>query len=123
MPHAIKKSARPRRPAAVSAQGQYPRAQQSTSSTTADHAYTWTATDAAKASRDGAFLTAWPCEEPYHAPPVHPLDQGYAGYQGQSQSSQQQQQQQQQQLQLQYYYSGRNKPSTTTASGGANTAK
>ncbi|KAI6092904.1 hypothetical protein F4821DRAFT_253648 [Hypoxylon rubiginosum] len=121
MPHATKKSTRPRRPAALSTPVQYPRAQQSSSSTTGSHAYTWTATDAARASRDGAFLTAWPRDESYYTPPVHLLDQGCAAYQGQSQS--QSNQQQQQQLQLQYYYSSRNKPSTTTTSGGASTGK
>ncbi|XXG97242.1 hypothetical protein Hte_003538 [Hypoxylon texense] len=104
MPHATKKSARPRLPATLS--------------TPQSHAYSWTATDAAKASRDGAFLTAWPRDEPYYTPPVHVLDQDY---QGQAQSGQQQQQQP---LQVQYYYSSsRNKSSTTTASGGTSSAK
>ncbi|KAI4870614.1 hypothetical protein F4820DRAFT_402771 [Hypoxylon rubiginosum] len=118
MPHATKKSARPRLPATLSTPQYSSRAQQSNSSAPGSHAYTWTAADAAKSSRDGAFLTAWPRDEPYYTPPVHLLDQGYQG-QAQAQSSQQQQQ-----LQLQYYYSSsRNKSSTTTASGGTSSAK
>ncbi|KAI2783244.1 hypothetical protein F4815DRAFT_442690 [Daldinia loculata] len=36
----------------------------------------WTAADAAKASKNGAFLTAWPPEEPYHTPTVDLFGQG-----------------------------------------------
>ncbi|KAI8964745.1 hypothetical protein F5Y11DRAFT_345200 [Daldinia sp. FL1419] len=36
----------------------------------------WTASDAAKSSKNGAFLAAWPPEEPYHTPPVDLFGQG-----------------------------------------------
>ncbi|KAI1398067.1 hypothetical protein F4819DRAFT_489922 [Hypoxylon fuscum] len=127
MPHATKKSARQRVTSAFSAPVQYPSSRAQSSATPSSSSYAWTAADAAKASRDGAFLTAWPRDESYYTPPVHLLDQGYQGYQNQGQSQSQgqgqgqtsQQQQQQQQLQLQYYYSSRNKPSATSNQGGS----
>ncbi|KAI0602418.1 hypothetical protein F4775DRAFT_588651 [Biscogniauxia sp. FL1348] len=49
--------------------------------TQAPHTQTevWTASDAAQASRAGAFLTAWPCDEVYSAPA--PVDE-FAGQSG-----------------------------------------
>ncbi|KAI2624700.1 hypothetical protein GGS26DRAFT_593315 [Hypomontagnella submonticulosa] len=110
MPHATKKPARPRRTTAVSAPTSFPvrtSQQPGQSSSTAatspssTHSYTWTAADAAKASKDGAFLTAWPRDESYYAPPVQFLDHQSQGYQGQ------------------YYYSSTYKPSTASNQGGS----
>ncbi|KAI2463207.1 hypothetical protein F4781DRAFT_437672 [Annulohypoxylon bovei var. microspora] len=127
MPHATKakKQTRPRVSAAVSAPVSYPaRSQQSnqasSSSTSAassgasSYSYSWTAADAAKASRDGAFLTAWPPDESYYAPPVHFLGPNYQAYQehGQAQSQEQTQS-------GQYYYSSTHKPPTASNQGGS----
>ncbi|KAI0385640.1 hypothetical protein F5Y04DRAFT_189363 [Hypomontagnella monticulosa] len=102
MPHATKKPARPRRTATMPVRT--PQSSQSSSTPTtssSSHSYTWSAADAAKASKDGAFLTAWPRDESYYAPPVQLLDHQNQGYQGQ------------------YYYSSTYKPSTAQNQGGS----
>ncbi|KAI1804506.1 hypothetical protein F4811DRAFT_570939 [Daldinia bambusicola] len=75
MSHPMKKSTRSRINLATSSPVQYSqsRAQNSQSS--------WTAADAAKASKNGAFLTPWPPKEPYHAPAIDLFgqDQNHAG--------------------------------------------
>ncbi|KAG4218891.1 hypothetical protein PC116_g32629 [Phytophthora cactorum] len=70
MSHPMKKSTRSRINLTTSASVQYSqsRAQNNQSS--------WTAADAAKASKSGAFLTPWPPEEPYHTPAVDLFGQG-----------------------------------------------
>ncbi|KAI1376018.1 hypothetical protein F4677DRAFT_93161 [Hypoxylon crocopeplum] len=138
MPHATKKPRRPRPNATLSAPVSYPtRAQQSNQSSSSgsssahshshshsqSNSYTWTAADAAKASRDGAFLTAWPRDETYYAPPIHLFDQTYQSYQGYQNQGQGQNQSQSQgngaHPDLQYYYSSGCKSSTTPNQGGS----
>ncbi|KAI0124452.1 hypothetical protein F4776DRAFT_629797 [Hypoxylon sp. NC0597] len=112
MPHATKKPSRPRPTAAVSTPVQYPQtltqsSQPSSTSASSSYPYGWTAADAAKASRDGAFLTPWPRDESYYAPPVHLLGQG------QSQGARE----------VQYYYSSTRKPSTSPDQAGSSGGK
>ncbi|KAI1411170.1 hypothetical protein F5Y13DRAFT_191443 [Hypoxylon sp. FL1857] len=123
MPHATKKPSRPRLTAVVSTPVQYPQArtqpnQPSSTSASSSYSYSWTAADAAKASRDGAFLTPWPRDESYYAPPVHLLGQGY---QGQAQS--QGQGQNQGSREIQYYYPPTRKSSTAPDQGGSGGGK
>ncbi|KAI0885372.1 uncharacterized protein GGS22DRAFT_200275 [Annulohypoxylon maeteangense] len=121
MPHATKtkKQTRPRVNTAISAPVSYPvRPQQqnqvsASSSSSSSQSYTWTAADAAKASRDGAFLTAWPPEETYYAPPVHLFGQNYQAQrqaQGQVQDSQ-------------HHYSSTYRPPTTLNQGASTGGK
>ncbi|OTA57177.1 hypothetical protein K449DRAFT_398577 [Hypoxylon sp. EC38] len=123
MPHATKKPSRPRLTTVVSTPVQYPQTQtqSSQSSSSSSYPYVWTAADAAKASRDGAFLTPWPRDESYYTPPVHLLGQGYQGYQGQGHD--QSQSQGQGGREVQYYYSSTCKPSTTPNQGGSSGGK
>ncbi|KAI1205080.1 uncharacterized protein F4807DRAFT_444497 [Annulohypoxylon truncatum] len=122
MPHATKtkKQSRPRVNTAVSAPVPYPvRSQQqsqvssgsSSAASSGSSSYAWTAADAARASRDGAFLTAWPPEETYHAPPIHLLDQNY--------QAQRQAQNQGQGQGTQNHYSSTHVPPTTLNQGGS----
>ncbi|KAI2632109.1 hypothetical protein GGR54DRAFT_634877 [Hypoxylon sp. NC1633] len=111
MPRATKKSksTRPRQSSAVSASAQVSSQSQSSSTTTSSssQSYTWTAADAAKASEDGAFLTAWPQDEPYYAPPIDLFDENYQTYQGQNSYGHQ------------YYHSSSQPSSTMTGQGGS----
>ncbi|KAI1136752.1 hypothetical protein F5Y05DRAFT_390754 [Hypoxylon sp. FL0543] len=114
MPHATKKASRPRTTVTVSTPVQYPQtrtqsSQPSSTSGSSAYSYSWTAADAAKASRDGAFLTPWPCDESYHAPPVHLLSHGHQGYQSQDQN--------QGSRDIQYYYASSREPSATPDQG------
>ncbi|KAI1471318.1 uncharacterized protein F4812DRAFT_455431 [Daldinia caldariorum] len=70
MSHPMKKSTRSRINLTTSTPIQY------SQSRAQNNQPSWTAADAAKASKNGAFLTPWPPKEPYYTPAVDLFGQG-----------------------------------------------